>query len=170
MADVKQIELNSVYYHAKDVTARTAITKLLNDVADTFSTAVSYAVGDVVLYDGDLYRFTSAHSAGAWDSSDVTAVSVTDLLDILQTNIDKEVLYFASQNVSVANNAQMIRIPASGTDSKITTDTVLLRCDFANGYYVDIDYSWQSYNGYFVISGTCTSATTANVTLGKKGN
>lgn len=39
--------------------------------ARNFSTSKSYAVGDYCLRYGYLYRFTSSHSAGAWDDSDV---------------------------------------------------------------------------------------------------
>lgn len=42
--------------------------------AREFSTSTAYAKGALVLKDGNLYRFTSAHSAGAWNSSQVEAV------------------------------------------------------------------------------------------------
>lgn len=42
--------------------------------AREFSTSKAYAKGDLVLKDGKLYRFTSAHSAGAWNSAQVEAV------------------------------------------------------------------------------------------------
>lgn len=90
--------------------------------------------------------------------------------DVADAQARKNILYYNDQNVNVNTNAQIIRIPASGTDSKITTNTVLLRCDFASSPSVHAVYNWQSFNGYFVITGTCTSATTANVTLGQKGN
>ena len=44
------------------------------NVAAEFSTSTAYAVNDLVLYGGVLYKFTSAHTAGAWNSSQVTAV------------------------------------------------------------------------------------------------
>lgn len=50
----------------------------LNDpnIANEFGSG-AYAVGDYVYYQGNLYRFTSAHTAGsAWSSSEVTQVSV----------------------------------------------------------------------------------------------
>ena len=37
--------------------------------AAAFSDATAYAIGDRVAYDGKVYKFTAAHSAGAWDSS-----------------------------------------------------------------------------------------------------
>ena len=44
------------------------------NVATECSTSVAYAINDLVLYGGILYKFTSAHTAGAWNSSQVTAV------------------------------------------------------------------------------------------------
>ena len=44
------------------------------NVATEFSTGVSYAVDDLVLYGGILYKFTSNHTAGAWNQSQVTPV------------------------------------------------------------------------------------------------
>ena len=82
----------------------------------------------------------------------------------------REIMYFTSQTVSVASNAQIMRIPASGTNSSITTDTVVLECTFAVPANITSNVSWQSYDGYITFTGTCTAATTANVTLGTKGN
>ena len=82
----------------------------------------------------------------------------------------KEIMYFTSQTVSTATNAQIMRIPASGTNDKITTDTVVLDCVFASPANVTSDVTWQSYSGYVSFTGTCKSATTANVILGTKGN
>lgn len=82
----------------------------------------------------------------------------------------KEIMYFTSQTVSVASNAQIMRIPASGTNSNITTNTIVLECTFAAPANIASDVSWQSYAGYITFTGTCTTATTANVTLGTKGN
>lgn len=42
--------------------------------ARNFSNTKAYAAGDLVLYDGVLYRFTTAHSAGAWTGSDAAKV------------------------------------------------------------------------------------------------
>lgn len=72
-------------------------------------------------------------------------------------------LYFYQQSVSVASNAEIMRI----TDSKITTDTVVLECTFADSGAIAPDVTWTSYNGYIAFTGTCTAATTANVALGK---
>ena len=47
-------------------------------IGSEFDETATYAVGDYVVYSGSLYRFTSAHEAGAWDSSQVALVTVTD--------------------------------------------------------------------------------------------
>ena len=78
--------------------------------------------------------------------------------------------YHTSQTVSVASSAQIMRIPSSGTDDKITTDTVVLSCVFANPQRIASNVTWQSYAGYVTFTGTCTTATTADVILGTKVN
>ena len=40
-----------------------------------FSETATYAVGDVVTYNGKLYKFTSSHSEGSWDNSEVTEIT-----------------------------------------------------------------------------------------------
>jgi len=79
---------------------------------------------------------------------------------------DVSVLYFYNRTVSVATNAEILRI----TDSAITINTIVLECTFANPSAISGDVSWTSYNGYISFTGTCTSATTANVTLADKTN
>jgi hypothetical protein len=54
--------------------------------APDFSASTAYAVGDYVIYNGDLYRCTVAHSAGAWKSSHFTVVTVGSELE---TKADK---------------------------------------------------------------------------------
>ena len=63
---------------------------LQGDIASTYSSSSTYAVGDYVLYSGQLYRCTTAIStAEAWTSAKWTAVAlgddVTDLKSALNT-------------------------------------------------------------------------------------
>lgn len=44
------------------------------NVADEFSASVGYAAGEYVYYQGNLWRFKVAHSAGAWNADDVTGI------------------------------------------------------------------------------------------------
>lgn len=83
---------------------------------------------------------------------------------------DYGIQYHTSQAVNAANNAQIMRIPPSWTDSRITDNAIVLAIEFADPDKIESDVSWQSYNGYIEFTGTCTGATTATVILGIKGN
>ena len=90
--------------------------------------------------------------------------------DVADAQARKNILYYANQTVSSATNAQIMRIPASGTSTDITTDTVVLNITFNNPSVITSDISWTSYAGYILFTGTCTTVTSANVVLGRKGN
>ncbi len=84
----------------------------------------------------------------------------------VKTYIDGRIIYFYQMAVSAATSATIMTI----SDSRITADTVVLECTFANPEYITSDVTWTSAAGSITFSGTCTAATTANVTLGQKGN
>ena len=90
--------------------------------------------------------------------------------DVADAQARKNILYYTNQTVSSATNAQIMRIPASGTNTDITTDTVVLDITFNNPSYITSNISWTSYAGYVTFTGTCTAVTSANVILGRKGN
>lgn len=48
------------------------------DTLTDFDDSMNYNVGDVVKYDGIIYRFVSEHQAGEWNDADVMRVSVFD--------------------------------------------------------------------------------------------
>lgn len=58
-------------------------------ICDTeFSTSTAYAVGDIVTYENGLYEFTSVHSAGAWNSADVTQIDVVGIIGNINTVLE----------------------------------------------------------------------------------
>lgn len=59
----------------------------ITNVAEAFDSAKAYSVGDMVLYQGTLYAFTSAHPAGTWVGSDAEAVILSDEVAGLKTAI-----------------------------------------------------------------------------------
>lgn len=83
---------------------------------------------------------------------------------------DYGIQYYPAQTVNTANNAQIMRIPPTWTDSRITENTIPLAITFANPENLKPEISWQSHAGYIEFSGTCNTATTADVILGLKGN
>ena len=74
-------------------------------------------------------------------------------------------LYFT--NVPVAAMTGDI---ATITDTDITTDHVLAEIEWANPTAITTNVTWTSNNGSLILNGSCSSATTANVTLIKKIN
>lgn len=66
------------------------LAKILNDLAPEFSTQYSYASGNIVIYQEQLYEFTASKPAGNWDSSKVTQKSVSQLIADVKTRIDNE--------------------------------------------------------------------------------
>ena len=47
------------------------------DIAPAFSEETAYSEGDLVYYDGILYKFAADHTAGSWDPSEVTLTTVS---------------------------------------------------------------------------------------------
>lgn len=50
------------------------------DEYPVFSESTAYSAGDVVNYNGKLYKFTADHAAGAWTGTDVEETKLTDLI------------------------------------------------------------------------------------------
>ena len=62
-------------------TNQTNILSVEDMICDTeFSTSTAYEIGDYVTYNNSLYEFTSAHSAGDWNSADVTQINVVGII------------------------------------------------------------------------------------------
>ena len=65
--------------------------------AEDFSAAKNYSAGRYCIYNGDLYRFTADHSAGAWSGSDATQVLLADDLaemgSSLKSGLEKDAIY-----------------------------------------------------------------------------
>lgn len=57
---------------------------IADNIADEFSAQTDYTIGDYVFYNQTLYKFTSAHSVGAWNASHVTEVAVGGELNDLK--------------------------------------------------------------------------------------
>lgn len=68
---------------------QSAINDIEDDIAYCFSSLATYSVGDYVLYNGDLYKFTSNHSISSWNETHVTKVKITDELDKIKVVVLK---------------------------------------------------------------------------------
>ena len=144
MSDISKVRIDNVLYDVKDLTARTA-------------------------------QVPAGGTTGQYLKKTSDTDYATEWGEAIDTEARNSILYFSSGSsnamaVSPATSAQIGRIPASGTDSRITADHVVLNCVYANPSAITSTVSWRTYDGYVTFTGTCTSATTADVTLGKKGN
>ena len=91
--------------------------------------------------------------------------------DVADAQARKNILYYTGQTVSIGTNSQIMRIPASGEDSDINANTVVLSITFSDPSYIASNISWTSYDaGHVIFTGICTAVTSANVILGRKGN
>ena len=64
------------------------IAKNTDNFASEFSASTTYAIGDYCIYQGTLYRFTSAHT-GAWSASDVEATNVGEEVGELRSALSE---------------------------------------------------------------------------------
>lgn len=70
-------------------TNQTNILSVEDMICDTeFSTSTAYSVGDIVTHEHGLYKFTTAHSAGAWNSADVTQIDVVGIIGNINTVLE----------------------------------------------------------------------------------
>lgn len=85
-----------------------------------FDEAAAYSVGEVVLYKGLMYRFTSAHEAGAWDGSQVEDWSLN-----LNANDNIDKLKRVISKILSGVNDKTADIPTTFSQGKIQADGVI---------------------------------------------
>jgi hypothetical protein len=66
---------------------------VLSNIAPTFSTSTSYAVGDYVIYEDQLYECTTAHSAGVWNNADFTSTDITTEIKDAKEDLSNETIH-----------------------------------------------------------------------------
>ena len=83
----------------------------LTDLSDNFSESQSYSANEYVIYNQEVYKFTTAHSAGAWIGSDAIRITIGDELG-LKPNISNVYLL---DNIEVSNVNDTDCVPISNT-------------------------------------------------------
>ena len=103
----------------------------INDpnIANEFSTSAAYAAGDYVYYQGNLYRFTAAHAAGAWAGTDATQVKLGGDVSDLKSAFESEVPIFTNSFV----------IPANDQHSS-SYDAIHIQIRSGEKFYVETDH------------------------------
>ena len=92
-------------------------------IADDFDSTSTYAVGDYVVYDGKLYKCTTAvTTAGAWDSNDWTETIVMD--EVAQGGGGGSSTLAGLTDVTVTTPADGQFLVYDGTSSKWINTTI----------------------------------------------
>ncbi len=85
-----KIAPNTLTSAVYDAAKSQALSHTLRDTPDrnalgypAFSTVTAYSAGDIVFYNNTLWKFTSNHTAGAWNAAEVEAVDLKTLIDAL---------------------------------------------------------------------------------------
>ena len=96
-----------------------AITELLaavptktpkSDIAPTFSEEDTYAVGDLVYYEGVLYECTTAHEVAEWDAGDFTATNIDKELSAINSNLTNVIALLNGLRLTTASLASQSTI------------------------------------------------------------
>lgn len=94
---------------------------LQGDIASTYSSSSTYAVGDYVLYSGQLYRCTTAIStAEAWTSAKWTAVALGDDVSTLKSAFNQEVVVVENTNFANRIAVDYSVVPVSDIPNLVT--------------------------------------------------
>lgn len=127
--------------------ATIAMTK---DIFPAFSTSTNYVVGDLVTYEGNFYRCTTAHSAGAWVAGDFTATTLVAELNAKQTTLTTSSVSSGTINEAIGfdGNGNLVRGTAG---SGLEALTVYQTEDIVNAtLYTCYDISVTATNGTYV--------------------
>lgn len=116
------------------------LTDLPDVIAPAFSTSVAYSVGDYVMYNGSLYRFTQSHAAGAWNAGDVTEVTMGEEVGELKDAYDAYTETLPGKNlvnVTRSNNTVNSVAFTNNGDGTVTangTASAKIQATFGNCY------------------------------------
>ena len=121
-------------------------------IAPNFNAEASYEVGDYVIYDvvgtdDSLYRFTSAHPAGAWNSADVELVVVGNELKRISKTIVGGITYRGKTTSMLYDDCTINPITIGGNSyTAVSGDLVKVdRANTALAYATNTAYAEHTY-------------------------
>ena len=106
--------------------------------AGEFSASNDYTVGQYVYYQGNLYRFTSDHAAGAWNANHVTQAKIGADLKAAEDKAYKGYMGMLGENTMVAH--------AFSTTMDYVKRGISLSFTVASGFY-DTEGVFHTYEG-----------------------
>lgn len=152
------------------------------NIADEYSASSTYAVGDYCIYDGQLYRCTTAiTTAEAWTAAHWTMVTVGEELTDLKGDIPQAVSELtndsgyqtASQVASAVTEAKVLRIdiasfsslPQTVSNANITSTMELINSVLGTPSAQTSDWTVTTGTGTLTVSGSISGSTTLTLYL-----
>ena len=114
----------------------------------------------------DVSDYWRSEQVAAPPDTAINAMGPTAVYDGNGNGIASSILYYTSVAVATGEAQQILSI----SNSSISADHILARIEFADPNYITAGYTWTTASGSFILTGTATAATTANVLLVRKGN
>lgn len=112
LEDVTDYQSVGSTFSAKDMNeTNAAVNQAYDDIGDEFNPEVDYAVGDYTIRNNKVWKFTTAHPAGAWDKSHVKATKILSEARELTEKIIAETVDFGVVQINSGSTAGLA-IPA----------------------------------------------------------
>ena len=132
----------------------------LNDIAPAYSSSSTYAVGAKVIYNGQLYKCTTAIStAEAWNSAHWTAIKVSsefatadDISNYIAPAYKSNQTYTKGTKVTYQGKLYNY-INSTSSSGHLPTDTTYWDEVTVAGGYLDLGDGYQTVSGYKAFSG-----------------
>lgn len=158
LEDVTDYQSVGSTFSAKNMNeTNAAVNQAYDDIGDEFNPEVDYAVGDYTIHNNKVWKFTTAHPAGAWDESHVKATKILSEAHELTENMQNrfKIMKFqlppdttANTKVYTATESDLMDYFPVGISTYVKSDTdsfwinnaehvqqVLLRAD---GIYITL--------------------------------
>lgn len=129
-------------------------------IEESSTASRAYKVGEYLILNNILYRVTTAIASGG---------TITPGTNCTQTTVGDEIANNVLRFEGVTVSALTGDI-ATVSDARITANHVVVECVWGNPSYITTNVTATTSAGALVLNGTCTTATTATVTLVKKDN
>ena len=118
-----------------------------------FSATKAYAAGDVVNYNGKLYRFTAKHAAGAWSGTDAEEIDVVKAHIVQELGNDENAV--VSQKATTSKFTELEKVLTYLSQSKIDVSYAKNRYVTGNekkGFYIDANGDIVRVNANYAVS------------------
>ena len=128
------------------------------DLAGAFSAETAYTAGDLVIYNGIIYRCTNDHT-GEWDADDFSATTIGAELNSISSNLSGYELQ-NNTNLEVADRKNILPVRLSNVKAKNTTGTWSDNIYTVNGGTITVNTNNDGYVTEIVTNGTFATNTT----------